>query len=365
MLYTRCTRFCSGRTRLTFDSFKVSGEFRIVLSDDLTGSQSDRPRVVAEYQRFSCRSFGNMTLNLRRQASFSISATAYRDNGYLLSRVITVGGRAQLIRSAADVVADGREDYGVTIPRLGSHEFLNRGQHVECKPGTAALVACFAPFTHTKPDDSYDSVYLNMPRDFVEHRLIGAKRGFPRVHCVQHGLWLLARDTLYSLHREAALLEKEQFGAAVRLAAELVLLAMGGEADAQSSLSPIRAGALARVKHIIAKGLSDPDLTLVSVAAESGISLRYLHSLFRTEPWSAQQYLKLQRLARARQLLTLADARDTTVTDVATACGYSNLSQFSTAFRREFGISPRDALHHRQAVNAKTAADLVRPDPAT
>jgi AraC-like DNA-binding protein len=319
-----------------------------MLSDDLIGSMSDRPKMAADYRRFSCRSFGNMTVNLRRQAHFSISATAYRDGGYLLSRVITVGGRTQFIRTAADVAADGREEYGVMIPRIGSHDFVNRGEQVECAPGTATLVACFAPFTHTKLGDSHDSLYLTMPRDFVEQRLIGAKRTFPRMQSVVHGLWLLARDTLSSLHREAVGLDKEQFSAAVRIASELVLLAMGGEADAQSNLSSIRAGALARTKHIIARGLSDPDLTLVAVAAESGISLRYLHSLFRNEPWSAHQYLKLQRLARARQLLNLADAGSTTVTDVATACGYSNLSQFSTAFRREFGISPKDVLHHRE-----------------
>jgi AraC-like DNA-binding protein len=332
-----------------------------MLSEDLVGSMSDRPKMATEYRTFSCRSFGNMTVNLRRQASFSISATAYRDSGYLLSRVITVGGRTQLIRTAADVAGDGREEYGVIIPRIGSHDFINRGQQVECKPGTATLVACFAPFTHTKLGDSHDSVYLTMPRQFVEQRLIGAKRTFPRIQTVVHGLWLLARDTLCSLHREAAVLEKAQFSAAVRIAAELVLLALGGEADAQSSLSSIRAGALARAKHIIARGLSDPDLTLVAVAAESGISLRYLHSLFRNEPWSAHQYLKLQRLGRARQLLNLADPRITTVTDVATACGYSNLSQFSTAFRREFGISPKDTLHHREDGAAAPRMSFASP----
>jgi AraC-like DNA-binding protein len=332
-----------------------------MLSDDLVGSASDRPKIAAEYGKFSCRSFGNMTVDLRRQAHFSISATAYRDSGHLLSRVITVGGRTQLIRTAADVAGDGREEYGVMIPRIGSHDVVNRGEQVECKPGTATLVASFAPFTHTKLGDSHDSVYLNMPREFVEQRLIGAKRTFPRIHTVVQGLWLLARDTLCSLHREAAMLEKEQFSAAVRIAAELVLLALGGEADAQSSMSSIRAGALARAKHIIARGLSDPDLTLVAVAAESGISLRYLHSLFRNEPWSAHQYLKLQRLGRARQLLNLADPRITTVTDVATACGYSNLSQFSTAFRREFGISPKDTLHHREDGAAAVRMSFARP----
>ena len=332
-----------------------------MLSEDLVGSMSDRPKMATEYRTFSCRSFGNMTVNLRRQASFGISATAYRDGGYLLSRVITVGGRTQLIRTAADVAEDGREEYGVMIPRIGSHDFVNRGQQVECKPDTAALVACFAPFTHTKLDDSHDSLYLTMPREFVEQRLIGAKRTFPRIQSVVHGLWLLARDTLCSLHRESAVLEKEQFSAAVRIAAELVLLALGGEADAQSGLSSIRAGALARAKHIIARGLTDPDLTLAAVAAESGISLRYLHSLFRNEPWSAHQYLKLQRLGRARQLLNLADPRITTVTDVATACGYSNLSQFSTAFRREFGISPKDTLHHREDGAAAARMSSARP----
>lgn len=302
-----------------------------------------------------------MTVNLRRQASFSISASAYRDGGYVLSRVITVGGRTQLIRTAADVEADGREEYGVMLPRIGSHDYVNRGQQVECKPGTATLVACFAPFVHTKLGDSHDSLYLTMPREFVEQRLIGAKRSFPKIQSVVQGLWLLSHDTLCSLHREAAGLEKEQFRAAMRIASELVLLALGGEADAQSSLSSIRAGALGRAKHIIAKSLSDPDLTLVAVAAESGISLRYLHSLFRDEPWSALEYLKLQRLGRARQLLNLADPRITTVTDVALACGYSNLSQFSTAFRREFGLSPKDALHHREDGPAAAKMSSARP----
>ena len=113
-----------------------------MLSEDLVGSMCERPKMAAEYRRFCSRNFGNMTVNLRRQASFSISATAYRDGGYLLSRVITVGGRTQLIRTAADVAADGREEYGVMIPRIGSHEYVNRGEigRASCRERVLRLV---------------------------------------------------------------------------------------------------------------------------------------------------------------------------------------------------------------------------------
>jgi AraC-like DNA-binding protein len=86
-------------------------------------------------------------------------------------------------------------------------------------------------------------------------------------------------------------------------------------------------------------------LTISDIAKQCGISLRYLHETFRAEGVTVSEYLKNQRLQRARLMLESAGS-DTTVTDVCFSCGFSNASQFSTAFRQAFSASPRDILRH-------------------
>jgi transcriptional regulator GlxA family with amidase domain len=80
-------------------------------------------------------------------------------------------------------------------------------------------------------------------------------------------------------------------------------------------------------------------LSRENLAAMAGISLRQLERLFRSELTRGvhEHYLSL-RLGRSRQLL-----RETSlsVLEVALATGFASGSQFSRAFRRSFGVSPR------------------------
>jgi AraC-like DNA-binding protein len=111
-----------------------------------------------------------------------------------------------------------------------------------------------------------------------------------------------------------------------------------------STESSIRAGNLSRAKRIIRRRLSDPDLTLSDIARECCLSLDYLHRLFRNDGRTMWEYLKSERLQRARELLDLGTLRRMTVTELALECGFSNMSYFSTAFKRAFGLCPREVL---------------------
>lgn len=103
-------------------------------------------------------------------------------------------------------------------------------------------------------------------------------------------------------------------------------------------------------------GVSDPRLLKVLRAMEAnfevplsrqaladiaGISLRQLERLFRTRlrQGMREHYVAL-RLGRARQLL-----RETSLSilELALATGFKSASQFSRAFRRQFGFPPREA----------------------
>ena len=98
---------------------------------------------------------------------------------------------------------------------------------------------------------------------------------------------------------------------------------------------------LLRVLRAMEAQLEKP-LSREQLADLAGISLRQLERSFRTHLNRGvyQHYLGL-RLGRSRQLL-----RETSlgVLEIAMATGFGSASQFSRAFRRAFGCSPRSAL---------------------
>jgi len=76
------------------------------------------------------------------------------------------------------------------------------------------------------------------------------------------------------------------------------------------------------------------------VASECRISVSYLHNLFRDDGRTFREYLVGERLQQARAMLEIGAANS--IADVAMACGFPNMSSFSTAFRGAFSASPRE-----------------------
>lgn len=98
---------------------------------------------------------------------------------------------------------------------------------------------------------------------------------------------------------------------------------------------------LRRAKDLIAESLTAP-LSVELIARESGISASGLQRLFRmSEGHSVFEYVRRLRLDRAFQVLK---GGETSVQEASAIAGYSNPANFATAFRRQFGITPREAL---------------------
>lgn len=85
-------------------------------------------------------------------------------------------------------------------------------------------------------------------------------------------------------------------------------------------------------------------LTLPSIAAAAGVSVRALQAAFRQHRGSSpRDFLRDRRLSRARGRLLSSDP-GTTVAAAAAAAGYSHLGRFSADYKRRFGETPRDTL---------------------
>jgi AraC-like DNA-binding protein len=115
-----------------------------------------------------------------------------------------------------------------------------------------------------------------------------------------------------------------------------------GDKDDLSEDRTIQRVRLRAVKAWIEEHLTDPDLSLEKIAKNSGISLRYLHYLFRLTDMSASEWIWDRRLQRCYDVLRRPELQALSVTEVAYQLGFNSPSHFSTAFRRKFGVSPSD-----------------------
>lgn len=87
--------------------------------------------------------------------------------------------------------------------------------------------------------------------------------------------------------------------------------------------------------------LGDSSLSPAQVAADHGVSLRYLHLVFAKQGTSFGRWLRERRLSRCHEELSQAQ-RSGTVTEVAFRWGFNEASHFSRVFKARYGVSPQE-----------------------
>ena len=86
------------------------------------------------------------------------------------------------------------------------------------------------------------------------------------------------------------------------------------------------------------------NLTLTDLEECGNYSARHLQNLFKEKfNCTPMQFVRKQRLANAMEKLQTA-AEDDTVTRISRNCGYHSISNFTTEFRRQFGVTPSTVL---------------------
>jgi AraC-like DNA-binding protein len=122
-------------------------------------------------------------------------------------------------------------------------------------------------------------------------------------------------------------------------------LVEGGQQQPVHSPKPTTIDCIHHARDLVLADLEHPP-SLLELAQQVGVSVctlqRRFQELFGMTVFS---YLTDQRMDLAEQLLRQGGC---TVAEVATIVGYSNLGHFAAAFKRKFGITPRDCLVGRK-----------------
>lgn len=238
-------------------------------------------------------------------------------------------------RTQRDVRLDDVEFYHAVFQTIGRSTVIQNGQAATLDVGDVVLVDSTRPMIYL--NDGYAQwLSLQLPRQSLVSHLgldLQGGRGGRRGARAGHHLFQIIVEEFTdpspsaSAYMQLALYDLigEIFAASDRTAASLYT-------DKQFD----------RLCAIIKDRFADPDLRPCEVAAEAGISLRYLQKLFTQRGATCSGYIDSLRLNHAARLLrrrALAGMRQP-ISEIAYASGFNDYGYFSQKFRRRFGYAP-------------------------
>lgn len=104
---------------------------------------------------------------------------------------------------------------------------------------------------------------------------------------------------------------------------------------------------MGKIMKVVNEYLDDPALNVEMLASEVGLSRVHVHrKLKELTNLSTRDFIKNIRLQQAATLL--AQDHKLTVSEIAYATGYINLSHFSSSFREKYGMSPKEYMNQHR-----------------
>lgn len=102
-----------------------------------------------------------------------------------------------------------------------------------------------------------------------------------------------------------------------------------------------------KIMKVVNEHLDDPALNVEMLASEVGLSRVHVHrKLKELTNLSTRDFIKNIRLQQAAALL--AQDHKLTISEIAYATGYTNLSHFSSSFREKYGMSPKEYMNQHR-----------------
>lgn len=274
------------------------------------------------------------------EQGFNGDITVYQVGEVVISRCLS--DAVVLQRSLARISTDSVRDYMFQIFLDGdAGSFDGPGFSLQARRGDIVVLDFNEPVTMRR--GQYDSLNLFVPRPMVDAWLpAGAD-----LHCAQASggspLAAIARDSMLSFLRHLPGLTLSEAQVALAPLIQLLVAAVSGSANSaltrEVTTNLLADATLAPAKQYIEAHLDDAELDAAAIARHLGVSRSHLYRLFQRYGGVSAYILRI-RLRHAAVELVRNPSR--AITEIAYGLGFSSPSDFSRAFRRLYGYSPRE-----------------------
>ncbi len=242
-------------------------------------------------------------------------------------------------RTDRDFRSDGMEHYYAIFQMAGQSTVVQNDHAVELAVGDVALVDAARPVTYVSEKRNGRWLSLQLPRQSLISHL-----GFEPEGGLCGDSETLAGRLCFRLIQDAAN-ECGSSPASAEPYMQLAIYDLLGALFAAPDLSTISSHTdklFKRVCGIIKDRFAEPDFGPCEVAAEAGISLRYLQKLFTARSSTCTHFIHSVRLDHAARQLHRRGLLHASqpISEIAYASGFSNYTHFARQFRRRFGHPP-------------------------
>jgi AraC-like DNA-binding protein len=195
-------------------------------------------------------------------------------------------------------------------------------------------------------------VALLLPLDAVRHALQGWELALPlNIDCTR-GAGAVLADVVRSVARHADDLGEDTgsnlSNAVVGLLASVVSVLPDSLRMMPSRLELFHK---ARIKRFVREHLRDHALDVDMVSQGVGLSTRYIHKLFSSEPERLMKWVWAERTEGACKEIEKTALRRKAISHIAFSWGFSGPAHFSRSFRKRYGASP---IEYRSRAGARS-----------
>jgi AraC-like DNA-binding protein len=289
---------------------------------------STRDRPYRERAPFWCEFFGRNVIRTRIELAsatrFDAESTLWSAPG-LRVHWSSYSAGANVLRPR-ELISANDDNIALLIDRGGTATFSQAGHEIALERGGSVAVLQTEPAAMVFPRVRYMAVMAPL-KTLCPLTLSVEDRAGHHIPSNTEALRLLA-GYVYLLRREP----------------NLMALALGATRDGTELAlgRGVRAARLKAIQVYICENLATQGLSVQSVAAQYGLSLRYIHMLFEGDGTTFSTFVREQRLLQARIMLISPRYAGRSISSIAFAVGFGDLSHFNRSFRGRFGASPTE-----------------------
>jgi AraC family transcriptional regulator, positive regulator of tynA and feaB len=242
----------------------------------------------------------------------------------------------QTLHGSREVELSGGEFYFVNLMVAGRCRVQQGDRESVASPGQLWVVDTRVPY-FLDFDSQWRMFTFRVPHKLLSSRLSNPGQGTAMPINGGSGVGGLAAAMMRSMWK----LEEPD---SVHVRAELeqsLATVVSAALGARDRDEPAQDALRADVLRFVAAHLGDPGLSVTAACRRFAISPRLLHRLFEGQEHTFAETVRTMRLKQCARLL--ADPLNrSTITDIALRHGFTDSASFSRAFRRNFGVAPRE-----------------------